>query len=342
VIGRLASSLSVVSVLLLLLAGGAGADVPAGPRLTFEGSGEGSFDLVSADPLGSDQRLLAGGAEMTASEITWSPDGSQFAFAGVTEVVKEGQLDIYLANADGSGATPLPGTRDGLNPVLSPDGSELAFTRMLRHEPRNPHHRKARGFVAMSTWLLDLRTGAVRQLTPWRNEVFWKPSSFSPDGSTLALTWEKGFEARPLPAAIAVKVDGKGSTVLARRARDPVYSPDGTRLALAVYGKAERGSKRRPSSELAVAAADGSGLRKLTSTPGYEGEPAWDPSGQRLAYTLFRLGPASKSIYDISSALMEINPDGSCETTVLFDPKVFITGPQWQPGPGRGAAPISC
>lgn len=342
---RLATLSTIGACLLLMLAGSAAAEAPPGPRLTFESSGGGSFELISTDPSGQDARLLAGGAkaEMVASEISWSRDGSRFAFAGITEAVKEGRLDIYLANADGSDATPLPKTREGSDPVVSPDGSELAFTRMRRQVRHGSQHRKGRDFVGVSTWLLDLHTGALRQLTPWRNEVFTRPSSFSPDGSTLALTWESNRGAGlPRQAAVAVGIRSGKSTVLARDARDPVFSPDGSRLALAVFAKAKSDAKRRPPSDLAVAAADGSRVRKLTRTPGYEGEPAWDPSGRRLAYTVFRFGPASKSIFEISSALMEINADGSCETTVLSDPNLFLTGPQWQPGPGREAGPIAC
>jgi hypothetical protein len=39
--------------------------------------------------------------------------------------------------------------------------------------------------------------------------------------------------------------------------------------------------------ELAIASADGSGLRKLTKAPAVELQPSWDPSGQRLAYMHF-------------------------------------------------------
>ena len=54
----------------------------------------------------------------------WSPDGGRLAFMSA----RDGNWEVYAANADGSGATRLTsnGTNDGL-PVWSPDGKSIAF-----------------------------------------------------------------------------------------------------------------------------------------------------------------------------------------------------------------------
>ena len=51
--------------------------------------------------------------------------------------------------------------------------------------------------------------------------------------------------------------------------RGPVWSPDGTKIALV--------SARDGNSEIYVMNADGSGLQNLTNNPGYDDGPAWRP-----------------------------------------------------------------
>ena len=199
------------------------------------------------------------------------------------------------------------------------------------------------GFQSVSVWLLDIDRGSVRQLTPWRNGLSVYPSSFSPDGSVLAASRDQG-ESR---SVVALRLDGSGETVLAQNAADPVYSPDGTRLAMITLGKprtiGDIGEFLTFSpTELAVAAADGSGLTKLTQTRNLELTPSWDPSGQRLAYTLFAPVLDETTVIGIGDSIMEINADGTCKTKVLSVPKASLYGPVWQPGPGREAGPIAC
>lgn len=54
-------------------------------------------------------------------------------------------------------------------------------------------------------------------------------------------------------------------------------SPDRTRVAFS--------SSRNGSFDIYVMDADGKSLRRLTSSPGNEGEPAWTPDGTRIVYT---------------------------------------------------------
>ena len=54
-------------------------------------------------------------------------------------------------------------------------------------------------------------------------------------------------------------------------------SPDRTRVAFS--------SSRNGSFDIYVMDADGKNLRRLTSSPGNEGEPAWTPDGNRIVYT---------------------------------------------------------
>lgn len=331
------------------LAGNGRAEVPAGPRLTFVKADVSRVSLVSSDSGGGDQRVIVGGSfrsrflPLPFSRPSWSGDGSRVAFSGLARSGKKTLADIYTANADGTGITKLPSTKDGLEAVFSPDGRTVAFARERERERRRPRRGMVTVFHSFSIWLLDIGSGKVRQLTPWRNELFAFPSSFSPDGSTLAIS----REWRKRSSAVAIRLDGSGERVLARNASDPVYSPDGTRLAVTTIGTPrtiERGGEFLTFSptELAVAAADGSGLTRLTRTRNLELTPSWDPSGQRLAYILFSPVLGEEAFLGKGDSIMEINADGSCKTKVLSATNTAFYGPVWQPGPGREAGPIAC
>lgn len=339
---RLAGVLLVVCA--LSLPAGASALPPPGPRLTFLRSTDSRSELVSADALGEDRQLIAGGganaqpSPLPLSSLSWSSDGATVAFSGVSGDEVDPQFDIYLAGVDGSGVHKVPGTRDGLNPVLSPDGRTLAFIRISRR-PRNnrPGHR-----IKLSVWIVDTATGSVSRLGSSRRPE--TPSSFSPDGTALAVTRETG-EWRSDGVAIELATGRK--SVLAHNASDPVYSPDGSRIAF------ERGPVRtfhskggttvEPLTDIYVANVDGSDLTRLTKTPHrIELAPSWDPSGERLAYTQFQAGADEADFLGIGDSIMEINANGTCRTKVLSVPSAILYGATWQPGPGREAGPIAC
>ncbi len=312
-------------------------------------AGNGGFRLVSVDPDGGNRGVIVGGKfdsrllPFPFSPPSWSADGTRVAFTGFEQAGRKARLDLYTAAADGAETTKLPGTRDAVAAVFSPDGRMLAFTREREREARRTRRGEVTAFRSASIWILDIDRGTVRQLTPWRNQLFMFPSSFSPDGSTLAISRER----RGRRSAVAIRLDGSGETVLARNAGEPVYSPDGTRLALVTLGKPrtiERGGERLTFSptELAVSAANGSGLTKLTHTRNLELLPSWDPSGQRIAYTLITAALGEANFLGAGDSIMEINADGSCRTKVLSVPKVTLFGATWQPGPGREAGPIAC
>jgi Tol biopolymer transport system component len=336
------------------LAAPAAAEVPAGPRLTFIRGSVNAIDLVSADPTGGDQQPILSGdrhSRLLPSPIsapTWSGDGTRVAFTGLFRQDKTARFDLYEVAADGTGVSRIPRTAEGFEPVLSSDGRTLAFAREREWKERRSGRGQVTVFQGVSTWLVDLDSGTVRRVTPWKNGLEEYPSSFSPDGSTLLLTRNVGLRAaRTTHRVLAMRLDGGGTRVIARGAGGAVYSPDGTRLALITIGKAKTvkthsGSATFTPTELAVANADGSGLRELTHTKGFELEPSWDPSGQRIAYTQLPSAISEAAFLGFGDSIMEINADGSCRTKVLSGPRTIFFGATWQPGPGREAGPLAC
>lgn len=82
--------------------------------------------------------------------------------------------DFYLINPDGSGLRRLSG---GIDPALSPDGNTIAFTRWGPGE-------------VGAVWLYDISTGTERHLL---GEMFEpKSPAWSPDGSTLVISYQHG------------------------------------------------------------------------------------------------------------------------------------------------------
>jgi Tol biopolymer transport system component len=363
---------SILSLVLALALGAlacapaAGAKVPAGPRLSFLSAEfflrersdvpEAKFAtrLVTTDVQGHDLRPLLGGSSVSGlgPRVAWSGDGGEFAFVGEPAGAESKECHLYLANGDGTQVHVVPGTGGASDPVLSADGSLLAFSLTREHRPKfNRKNLKSvlkslkRSWSSTTTWIVPTAGGTPRRLTPWGKERLTKPSSISPDGSTLAVTVDRPGAKEEVDAVDLAT--GKVRALEADSA-DATYSPDGSEIAFISYRDHESVSGfdgPEAASELYVAAADGTGAHRITHTPHMEeGAPSWDPGGTRLAYLR---GPAALlGIFE--SGIVESNADGTCPQT--FAPpsarhkgwETLIGSPTWVPGVGREAGPISC
>ncbi|MGB7589151.1 MAG: hypothetical protein WBM00_10630 [Solirubrobacterales bacterium] len=356
---RFAASVGAV-VALALAVGSAVAAAPEGPRLAFVRFHTsplrlevGTVDETGALPL----RLAGGGLHggplpLPFDAPSWSSDGSLLAFSAFVRLPTgrhQAQSSIFVVGADGSGLREVAGTGGGVGPVLAPDGHTMAFARRRERRRPNAHGGETEVFSSTSVWLVNINGGSARQITGWRNRLDNAPTSFSPDGSTLALARQKGRHADS--ELVAYRMDGSGTTVLSRNATDGVYSPDGSAIAFLgglrdrVYrhrSKGEASVEVETTSDLYRMNSDGSGVRRLLKTPNTEVWPSWDPSGQRLAYVQFA-GPGSEAaFFGFGDAIMEINADGTCRTKVLSEKSTAYFGPAWQPGLGREAGGIAC
>ncbi len=340
-------ALCLAGVLALVAAVHAVAAAPEGPRLALVefGSKPDRLVLNSVDPSGAQALRIAGGGKRVRplplffDGPSWSGDGSLLAFTGLggkvegTSAFTHEGTQMYVVGADGTGLRPVPGTTEGLGPVLSPDGRTIAFTRIRERKRKTRDGREKLVYRSWSAWIAGVDGDGSTPLTPWRNGLRITPSSFSPDGSTLVMSRSKGDRADP--EIVAVRLDGGGSTVIARNASGGVYSPDGSTLA---FLRADGGGD----TDLFTIGADGSGLHRLTRTPGRsEVWPGWDPSGRRLVVTKVNTG-TERGFFGFGDAVIEMNADGSCPTTILRDRNIAFYGATWQPGPGREAGPIAC
>jgi TolB protein len=210
---------------------------------------------------------------------------------------RDGNLEIYAMNADGTGQTNLSNNRAvDVAPAWSPDGAKLAF-RSGRDGNEEVYVMNADG-----TGQTNLTNNRAVDVNP----------AWSPDGARLAFRSNRDGNDE----IYVMNADGTGQTrVTDNPASDdePAWSPDGTKLAFT--------SDRDGNFEVYVMNADGTGQANLTNDAGFDGEPAWSPDGTRLAFTSDRDGNAEVYV---------MNADGTGQTRLLNN-AAEDGAPAWSP-----------
>ena len=175
----------------------------------------------------------------------------------------ERKRHVALFDADGKRLRQLDdGAQESADPQWSPDGKRLLF-------------RSNRG-GSWELWLADAGGGDARALTadPANDGVIRHeyggegPARFSPDGARIV--WMRKFPERGYDVW-TMAVDGSDARNLtAAHAGDdayPSFSPDGALVAF--------DSDRDGDNEIYVMAADGSAVRRITTSKGADMAPIW-------------------------------------------------------------------
>ncbi|RPJ07641.1 MAG: hypothetical protein EHM36_06570, partial [Deltaproteobacteria bacterium] len=205
-------------------------------------------------------------------------------------------LDLYLFDFPGLAPRRLT-THPALdyNPVFSHDGRWVVFCSERRGNP--------------DLYALDLQNpGPPRLLTD--SAALEDAPAISPDGQWLAFVSTRDGNAdifvmpfRPNgPDASAQAVN-----LTRHRAGDfnPAFSPDGKQIAFS----SDRDGYR--ASEVYVMQADGSNVRRLTESPGWDGSPAWSQDGQWIYFYSQR---------DTGQGIYRMKADGSDQMRVASGP----------------------
>jgi Tol biopolymer transport system component len=227
----------------------------------------------------------------------------------------------------------------GGDPVISPDGQSVVYARakFVKELPGRENY-----LFKGSLWSLDLSDGSVRQRTRWRLGFPVVPSSMSPDGSILAAAayGSQGWEA------VAMDLRNGHTFRLAREAKEPVFSPDGSQVAFIRWANWRKGAAddgRQPINELRVARIGSPSRSRLVfRANALLAWPGWDPSNSRLSFTKSHVVENGYEDPEAGDALMSINVNGTCLTRVLTAPRLTVSGAAWRPGVGREAGPLTC
>ena len=78
---------------------------------------------------------------------------------------------------------------------------------------------------------------------------------------------------------------------------DPVWSPDGKRIAFKSDRDGHVNAHGFPTADIYVMDADGSNQQNLTNNPNNDWDPSWSPDGKRIAFTSRRDGPFNIEVY---------------------------------------------
>ena len=226
---------------------------------------------------------------------------------------RDGNWEVYVMNADGSGQTRLTDNPAADSwPSWSPDGGRIAFI-SSRDDP-DPNDDD-------SIWEIYVMNADGSGQTRLTNDSAWHSlPSWSPDGRRIAFQSNRDENAE----IYVMNADGSGQTRLTNEAandRFPSWSPDGQRIAFYSY--------RDENWEIYVMNADGSGQTRLTDNPARDIRPSWSPDGRHIAFSSDRDDPDPDDNDRIMSIYV-MNVDGSDETR-LTDNSATDHASDWSP-----------
>lgn len=300
--------------------------VVGGPgRIAYlrQSSQTGSFHLHVVNPDGSNAVNPIPIDDLADySGHSWSPDGSQIAFASNRS--GNANFNIYVMNADGTNIRSVVEDSGGdFVSAWSPDGQKMLFQAQRSNE------------TLWDIYVVNIDGSGEQVLvnTPLIEEL----ASWSPDGAKVV------YQARAQGGTgsdiYVVNADGTGVTRLTdgngSLHSGPAWSPDGTQIAFESnrhQPPATDGAPARAQYEIYLMNSDGSNIRQLTfSNPFSEATrfPTWSPDGKQLAFEFHNF---DSNAIGAASIIVVLNVDGS---NVYSIPNVPIGSifPRWSPIP---------
>ncbi|HEV8264040.1 MAG TPA: hypothetical protein VGQ06_03750 [Gemmatimonadales bacterium] len=261
--------------------------------------------------------LTLAACEHPPSPVAPAPRDSSGASSASGRIVfsstRDGNAEIYVMNADGSGVTRLTDNPAAdVQPTWSPDGSRIAFV-STRDGTNDIYAMKADG------------TGVTRLTT---SSTAYGARAPAWCGQRIAFDSDRYLQA--FPDIYVMNEDGTDVTRLTVGAafdQQPAWSPTCDRIAFT----------QDPSGnvEVHVMNADGTGVIRLTNSGGYDQDPAWSPDGTRIAFTSSRDSDRPPIPHELREIYV-MNADGTGATRLTHTgASAWNGGPVWSPDGSR-------
>lgn len=251
--------------------------------------------LFSKDPLPVPPSTVEASAPLPANTPSLSTPSS-VSPTGLVVFVRERVNErivsqLWVANPDGSQARALLPTLEGHaeNPVWANDGTRLVF--------------EWRQYGALSNHLFwtDATGSTPRQVDPTCTDPCSSSgAAFSPDGRSLAYIRDGVIVTMDIGTRVTTTLEST-ATIDGAAPSDPVWSPDGFRIAYTRETMGGALGKATLRSVLIVVDADGSNPRQVTPEDLSAGDADWSPDGTRLSFTSYYQEGTPRAAFDAAT-----------------------------------------
>jgi Tol biopolymer transport system component len=276
----------------------------------------GDVDIWTMRPNGTNPLNLTADSEGTDAFANWRADGRKLVFMSdrVTATNPEGDLEIFVMNADGSHLRQITFSDfDDENPAWSPDGKTIVFQRDF--DP-------VQGQVDYDLLTMKADGSNEQNLTnsPGIDDI---DPNWSPNGRRIAFSGDRDGDLE----VYTIRPNGSGERQLTFNDgpidEGPNWSPDGRMIT---FDSDRDATAETPFQfEIYKMRADGDDQTRLTFHDFSDFWPAWSPNGRQIVFTSFRaeLVPENDEIFTM-------RPNGSGQMNRTNNP-AFDFAPDWQP-----------